>query len=344
MNFELLKRLCETPGAPGHEDRIREIVIDTLRAVCHDISVDALGNVIALRRGQGRRKLMLSSHMDEISFMVTHIDDDGFIRFIPLGGFDAKTLTAQRVIVHGTRDLLGVMGSKPVHLLTLDERKVAPRIEDFFIDVGLHAEEVRGAVSIGDTVTRQREVVEIGETVNGKSFDNRMGVFVMLEAMRRLEGHQVDVYAVATVQEEVGLRGATVAARNIDPDIGIALDTTLANDVPDAKAHEHITHLGAGAAIKIMDSSVISHPKLVQFLRRIADAAKIPYQLEVLPRGGTDTAALQRSGSGAAAGCISIPTRYIHSVIEMCHRRDIEACIDLLILAIARAHEGDFSH
>src|SRR5262249_9050613 len=162
-----------------------------------------------------KRKLMVSSHMDEISFMVTYIDDDGFIRFIPLGGFDPKTLTAQRVVVHGTRDLLGVMGTKPVHIMSAEEKKDPPKNEDYFIDEGLPGDEVRSAVGVGDTVTRQREMVEIGNTVNAKSFDNRMGVFVMLEAVRRLGAHQVDLYAVASAQEEIGIRGAQIAARNI---------------------------------------------------------------------------------------------------------------------------------
>jgi endoglucanase len=343
MDFNLLKRLCETAGAPGHEDRIREIVIEVLRPLCEEISIDSIGNVIAVKKGRGRGKMMIAGHMDEISFMVTHVDDDGFIRFTPLGGFDAKTLTAQRVVVHGTRDILGVMGSKPVHILSAEERKVAPKLEDYFVDVGLPTDEVRNLVNVGDTITRQREMVEIGNTVNGKSFDNRMGVFVMLEAMRRMGPHQVDLYAVASAQEEIGIRGASVAARNVDPDVGIALDVTLANDVPDAKPHEHVTRLGGGAAIKVMDSSVISNPKMVQFLRRIAQEASIPFQLEVLPRGGTDTSAIQRGGKGAAVGCISIPTRYVHSVIEMCHKKDIEACVQLLAAAIGRAHEEDFS-
>ena len=343
MDLNLLKRLCETAGAPGREERIREIVIECLRPLCEEISVDALGNVVALRRGRGRPKLMLSAHMDEISFLVTHIDDEGFLRFTPLGGFDAKTLTAQRVVVHGTRDLLGVMGTKPVHIISEEQRKNAPKIEEYFIDVGLGAEEVRASVSLGDPVTRQRELVEIGNNLNGKSFDDRMGLFVLIEAVRRLEKHEADLWVVATTQEEIGIRGALIAARNIDPDVGIAIDVTLANDVPEAKSHEYITRLGAGTAIKVMDSSVICNPKVVRFLRKIAQEGGIPFQMEILPRGGTDTAALQRAGSGAAAGCISIPTRYVHSVIEMCSRKDIEASIDLLVAAIGRVHEEDFS-
>jgi endoglucanase len=359
LNIDLLRRLCETPGAPGREERIRRVVIDVLKPLCDEVSTDALGNVIGVKRakspltsfketfgaaaGKPRPRLMLSGHMDEISFLVTHIDDQGFIRFTTLGGFDSKTLTAQRVFVHGKRDLLGVMGSKPVHIMTEEEKKQAPKIEDYFVDVGLPAAEVRALVGVGDVITRQRELVEIGQTLNAKSFDNRMGLFVMIEALAKLRSHEVDVYAVASVQEEVGIRGAVVATRNIDPDIGIALDITVANDVPEAKAHEYITRLGGGTAIKVMDSSVVCNPRIVAFLKQLAEVHEIPHQMEVLTRGGTDTAALQRSGKGAAVGCISIPTRYVHSVIEMCHQDDIRATIDLLALFIENAHRESYA-
>jgi endoglucanase len=362
LNVDLLRRLCDAPGAPGREERIRKLVIEVLTPLVDEISTDALGNVTGVKRpgpprsspggpprpspgGPAKKpvRLMLSSHMDEISFLVTHVDDHGFIRFIPLGGFDSKTLTAQRVIVHGRRDLLGVMGSKPIHIMTEEEKKAAPKLEDYFVDVGLPVDEVRSLVSVGDVMTRQRDLVEIGDTLNGKSFDNRIGLFVMIEALAQMSSHEVEVHAVASVQEEIGIRGASVAARNIDPDIGIALDITLANDVPEAKPHEQITRLGAGAAIKVMDSSVICNPKVVAHLKRLAESKEIPHQMEVLVRGGTDTAALQRSGKGAAAGCISIPTRYVHSVIEMCHKVDVRAAIDLLAAFIENAHRESYA-
>jgi len=349
LNLELLRKLCDAPGAPGREERIREVVLGVLKPLCDEVSVDALGNAIGIKRATAPRdrkkaaRLMLSSHMDEISFIATHIDDQGFIRFTTLGGFDAKTLTAQRVIVHGTRDLLGVLGSKPVHIQTESERKAIPKIEEFFIDVGLPASEVRAAVCVGDVITRQRELAEIGNTLNGKSFDDRIGLYVMCEALAQVKRHAVDIYAVASVQEEVGIRGANVAARNIDPDLGIALDVTVANDVPEAKSHEQVTRLGQGVAILVMDSSVICNPKIVTFLKRLAEERSIRYQLEVLARGGTDTAALQRSGKGAAAGCLSIPTRYVHSVIEMCHKDDVEAAVSLLVAFLENAHKESFA-
>ncbi len=342
MNLELLKELSQTPGAPGHEDQIRKIVIRELKPIVDKVEVDNMGNVIAFRKGSpGGPKLMLSGHMDEISFLVRHIDDNGFLRFTTLGGFDPKTLTAQRVLVHAKGgDLVGVMGTKPVHLLSDEERKVAPKTENYFIDLGLPKREVTRKVRIGDPVTRERSFVTFGNMVNTKSLDDRVGVFVMLEAVKKTRRHGVNLYAVASVQEEVGLRGATAAANRIEPDIAIALDVTLANDLPDAKPHEVVCELGKGAAIKIMDSSVIAHRKLVEFMRETAERKKIPYQMELLTAGGTDTAAMQKAGPGAVAGCISVPTRYVHSVIEMCHLKDTQAAINLLAAVIAGVHKA----
>jgi len=345
MNLSLFEEICQTPGAPGFEDRIRAVVVRELKPLVDELRVDALGNVIAHRKGKPKaKKLMLAAHMDEISFVVRHVDETGFIRFTTLGGFDPKTLTAQRVLVH-TRsgDVLGVMGTKPVHLMTEEERRAGPRIENYFIDVGLPAKEVTKKVRVGDPVTRERSFVKIGNTVNSKSLDNRVGVFVMIEAVRKARRQDIDLYAVATVQEEVGLRGATTASNDIRPDIGIALDVTLANDVPDARPFEKVSELGKGAAIKILDSSVIANRRLVDYLVKTAETKKIPYQLEVLSAGGTDTAAMQRAGSGAIAGCVSIPCRYVHSVIEMCHTKDVQASVDLVAAAIAGVHRADLS-
>jgi endoglucanase len=274
--------------------------------------------------------------MDEIGFIVTHIDDKGFLRFHTLGGFDPKTLTAQRVIVHGKEDLIGVMGSKPIHLMSPEERNKAPQIQDFFIDLGLPKKKVEKLVSVGTPVTRQRELIEMGNCVNCKSIDNRVSVFILLETLRKLKGNiPYDFYAAFTVQEEVGLRGAGVAAHHIEPDFGINLDTTIAFDTPGARPYEMVTELGKGAGIKIMDSSTICDTRMVDFLRKTADKHKILWQSEILPAGGTDTAGLQRNGkTGAIAGAISIPTRHIHQVIEMADKTDIQNCIDLLTYSV----------
>ena len=342
INFSLLKELCETPGAPGYEERIREIVIRELTPLSDSVEVDALGNVIAMKKGSQGGRFMIAGHMDEISFMVKFINDQGFLNFVPLGGFDPKTLTAQRVIVHGRKDLMGVMGSKPIHIMTEDDRRKPPKLDDFFVDLGLPAEKVKELVRVGDVITRERTVIEMGDVYNGKSFDDRVGVFVMIEGFRQAKSNKMDVYAVGTVQEEIGIRGATVAARNIDPDVGVALDVTLACDVPFTEKHQRVTEMGAGTAIKAYDGSVVPNWKMVDFMRDLCEQRKIPWQMEVLPAGGTDTAGIQRSGKGAAAGCISVPTRYVHSVIEMIHPTDVQASIDLMAALIEESTPDKF--
>jgi len=343
IDIELLRKICLVPGAPGFEDRVRDLVLQQIDDLVDEVRVDAMGNVIARRRGaDSTKKVMCAAHMDEISFIVTHIDDDGFVRFHTLGGFDAKTLTAQRVILHGKREILGVMGSKPIHLMKPDERNKAPQIADYFIDTGLPKAEVEKVLSVGDAITRERGLVEMGECVNAKSLDNRVSVFILIEALRGLQGRALpfDFYAVFTVQEEVGLRGAMTAASQVNPDLALGLDVTIAFDVPGAQAHEAVTRLGKGAGVKIMDGSVICDRRMIDHLKRIADDGDIAWQAEVLPAGGTDTAYLQRAGkSGSIAGAISIPCRHIHQVIEMCHKNDIQACIDLLQESVARMDE-----
>lgn len=331
INVKLLKEICETAGAPGFEQRIRELVLREIRDLADNISIDKIGNVIAFKKGRENKRVMIAAHMDEIGFMVTHIDDKGFLRFHPLGGFDPKTLTAQRVIVHGKKDLIGVMGSKPIHLMQADERNKAPHITDYFIDLGMRKEEVEKIISIGNPITRERELVEIGSSVNCKSIDNRVSVFILIEMLKELQLTPYDIYAVFTVQEEVGIRGASVAAHHIEPDFGFGLDTTIAYDVPEAKQHEMVTRLGEGTAIKIMDSSTICDYRMVNYMKQVADRYKIKWQPEVLPAGGTDTAGIQRMGkTGAISGCVSIPTRHIHQVIEMADKHDIRASITLL--------------
>jgi endoglucanase len=192
-------------------------------------------------------------------------------------------------------------------------------------------------------VTRERSFVEIGNTVDTKSLDDRVGVFVMIEAVRAAAEHEVDLYAVVTVQEELGLRGAVTAANAIQPDIGIAVDVTIANDGPDAKPYDHVADVGKGTAIKILDSSFVANHKLVDFMISIAERHEIPHQLEVLPLGGTDSASMQKAGAGAIAGCVSVPCRYAHTVVEMCHKDDIQASIDLLAATITGVHEADLS-
>lgn len=344
--MELLKKLCEAHGVPGREEAVRALVVSELEKLCDEIRTDALGNVIALKRGSGRGpKVMLAAHMDEIGFLVSHVDEKtGFLRIDPVGGFDPRVLMAQRVVVHTDgEDLIGIIGSKPPHVLTEEERKKPIELKDLFIDLGLPADEVKKRVHIGDFVTLQQDFTEVGNLVSCKALDDRVGVYVMLEAVKRAKNHVCDIYAVATTQEEVGVRGARVSSFNIAPDIGVALDVTVASDVPGVGEHEHVTKLGAGVAIKIKDSLSISNPKLVRAMRELAENKKIKYQMEILPRGGTDAGAIQLTREGVAAITLSIPTRYLHSVVEAAHKDDIQAAIDLLAAFLETAHEVDYS-
>lgn len=352
IDIDLLSAICKAPGAPGFEKEIRKLVLKELEEgkLADDVRIDAMGNVIALKKGKSsEKKAMAAAHMDEIGFIVTHIDDQGFLRFNPLGGFDPKTLSSQRVIVHGKKDVVGVMGSKPIHIMSPEERNKAPKLENYFIDLGLPVKKVKSLINIGDPVTRERELIEMGDCVNAKSLDNRVSVFVLLEMLRKLKKSRrkpaYDFYAVFTVQEEVGLRGASASALEIQPDFGFGLDTTIAYDVPGSQPQERVTSLGDGAGIKIMDSSTICDYRMVEFLKSTAKAKEIKWQPEILKAGGTDTAGLQRmSPGGSIAGAISIPTRHIHQVIEMSHQKDIEACINLLTAAACELDQWDWSH
>lgn len=346
LNIDLLAKICKTPGAPGFEQKVRALVLEELEGLVDEVETDNMGNVYAIKRGKESKRVMIGAHMDEIGFMVTHIDDKGFIRFHTLGGFDPKTLTAQRVIIHGKKDVVGVMASKPIHVMTADERNKVAKLSDYFIDTGLKPDEVKELVKIGDPVTREREFIEMGECVNSKSLDNRLAVFILIEMFKQLKGKEVpyDIYGVFTVQEEVGIRGANVSALRINPDFGFGLDTTIAFDLPGAAAHEMITKLGEGTAIKIMDASTICDYRMVDFMKKTADKHGIKWQPEILTAGGTDTAGIQRmTQGGSIAGAVSIPTRHLHQVIEMANKEDIQGSIDLLTACVSELDKHDWS-
>ncbi len=345
INVELLSKTCETAGAPGFENRVRELVLSNIKNHVDSIEIDNMGNVIALKKGRNNaKKVMIGAHMDEIGFIVTHVDANGFVKFHPLGGFDPKTLTSQRVIIHGKKDVIGVMGSKPIHVMTPEEKNKVPKITDYYIDLGISKKEVDKIVSVGDSITRQRELIEMGDCVNCKSLDNRIAVFILMEVLANMEKPAYDTYAVFTVQEEVGIRGAQVATLKVQPDFGFGLDTTIAYDVPGAAEHEKITSLGEGVAIKIMDASTICDTRMVSFMQEQATNNKIKWQNEILTAGGTDTASIQRmTPGGSIAGAFSIPTRHIHQVIEMVHKADVKNCIDLMDICLRNLDKSDWS-
>ncbi|WP_224447449.1 M42 family metallopeptidase [Haloprofundus salilacus] len=331
FDFELLRELTETSGVPGYEDRIREIVRRELETSTDRVSSDAMGNVVGSIDGESDYSVAIAAHMDEIGFMVRHVTDEGFLQLDPLGGFDARVLRAQRVTVHTEDgDLPGVIGSVPPHTLSDEQREKKEKVEDVHVDLGLDGNAVRERVSRGDLVTMDQTTVELGDHVTGKALDDRICLFAMLEAARRIENPDVTIHFAATVQEEVGIRGATALGGDVDPDLAVALDVTVANDVPGFDEGDYVTELGEGTAIKLKDSSVITNPKVHRRLRSVAEDEEIPYQLEILPAGGTDTAGFQNTHGAKPVGALSIPTRYLHTVTESAHVDDVSATIDLL--------------
>lgn len=336
--MKLLKRLTEACGTSGQEDEIKVILKDELSKICDKVTEDALGNIIGFKRGKApaskRKKVMLAGHMDEIGFVVNHIDESGFLRIVPLGGFDPRNLMAQKVFViaRGKKKLPGLLNvsGKPIHTQSPEDRKKELKVSDFYVDLGLPKKEVDKLVEIGDRVSWRRDFEEIGNCLSGKAMDDRVGIYVMLEALRKVKNPMHDVYAVGSVQEEVGCRGAMVSGYGIDPDVAIALDVTIAADIPGAGGHDSVSRIGDGIGIKIMDSFSISDPGLVKEFKTLAAKKKIKYQLEILPRGGTDAGAIQRVRSGKRVITLSVPTRYVHSVNELVHKEDVQAGIDLL--------------
>jgi tetrahedral aminopeptidase len=353
FDFKLLKEMSEMPGIPGYEYLIRKLIITKIKPYVDHIEIDAMGNLIALKKGKKEKgskkaipKVMVAAHMDEIGFITSHIEDTGYLRFTPLGGFDPKTLCSQRVVIYeNSQQIIGVIGSKPIHVMKAEEKRKVPEINDFYIDIGMDAKEVKRKVKIGTPIARYQNLIQIGRCVTGKSLDNRVCVYSLIQSLKSLKNHHCDLYAVFTTQEEVGIRGARVAAHTIEPDYGIALDVTLANDLPAIPERDHCTRIGSGTAIKVMDRSAIANPELISFFKKHAKKYRIPHQMEVMQGGGTDCSGIQyMSGKAAISGAISIPTRYIHSTTELACVDDIDNTIKLLTKSIENIHTLKITH
>jgi endoglucanase len=332
FDFDLLRDLTEFHGPPGYEDRIRGLVTEALEECTDEVRTDAMGNVVGTVEGDSDYSVVVAAHLDEIGFMVRHVTDEGFLQLDALGGWDPRVLRAQRVAVHTQQgELTGVIGSVPPHTQDDDDDDESDReVHDVYVDMCRDGEAVSELVSVGDLVTMRQTTEVVGNHVNGKALDDRVCVFAMLEAARELEDPDVTVHFAATTQEEVGLRGAEALGGDLDPDLALALDVTVANDVPGFEDGDQVTRLGEGAAIKLKDGSVITNPKVNRRLREVAEDADIDHQFEILPSGGTDTANLQRAGGATPAGALSIPTRYLHTVTESAHVDDVTATTDLL--------------
>jgi endoglucanase len=336
MNLGLLKQLSEMPGVPGREERVREFLTPHFKKLFDTVTTDAMGNLIGRKapKKKGAPRVLIAAHMDEIGFYVKHIDDKGYLKLNNVGGFDTRNLFARRVRVQPSsgEELVGLLnpGGRPVHIAKDEDRKKIPEIGEFFVDLCMDPKLVKERVKIGDPVTLIQQFDEIGDCVTGKCLDNRVACFIAVEAMKKVKNLKYDLAIAATVQEEVGLRGAGPAAFATDPEMAIGLDTTLCCDTPGIPEDERVTQQGKGVAIKVMEGSSISDRGMVDSFVRVAQQKKIPHQLALLPRGGTDSGAMQRVRAGVKTLTLGIPTRYIHTVTECIHKTDIQSAIDLL--------------
>jgi len=350
--MDLLKKLTQTPGVPGREHRMRELIMAEAKGLFDDMQVDPMGSIIAVRKprpkqgGSGKKttkktagssdsptRVMLAAHMDQIGFLVKHIDDNGFLRVHNVGGFDTRNLFARLVTVcTESGDLPGVLNisGKPIHVATEEEKKKIPEISDLIIDLGLPADEVKNKVRVGDMVVMNVPFTEVGNTVVAQAMDNRVSCWLAIRAIEQLSHHDCEIHCVFTVQEEVGLRGAFTSAYAVMPDIGIGLDTTLCIDTPGVGEDQSVTKQGDGAALTVMDSTSIGDLEILETFEKLAQKHNIPSQRSIMPRGGTDTAGIQRAGPGVRSFTLSCPTRYVHTITEMVHRTDLDACRDLL--------------
>ena len=322
---KLLQQLTETFGPSGYEDNVRNLVLAEVKPLADEIRVDALGNLIARKRPskvtKDTKKIMVAAHMDEIGLMVSHVDENGFVRFSSIGGVFGKYILGGRVrFLNGVQGVIGYDRFEKVHEM--------PTLDKIYIDVGATSKK-DCPVQVGDVAAFDRPFIEMGNRLVAKSMDDRAGVLVAIETLRALpKATPHDVYFVFTTQEEVGVRGAGTSAFSVDPDIGIAIDVTPSADTPNAAKMEMA--LGKGPCVKIQDAGAISDPRVVQWMIRAAEKNKIPYQREVLLFGGTDARGIQMTRAGVPAGCLSIPARYVHSPSEMVDYTDMQNSVKLL--------------
>jgi putative aminopeptidase FrvX len=327
---DLIRTLTEAYGPSGHEEQIREIIRAEVETFADKVRVDALGSLIALKKGSGEGKqVMLAAHMDEIGLIVSYVDEKGFLRAQPIGGVDVMTLVGGRV--RFADGALGVLAPED-----RQEFRKDPQLDKLYIDVGARSQD-EAKDRLGQAVGFVRPFADLGRRVASKALDDRIGCVVLIETLRQLQDSPHDVFFVFSVQEEVGLRGARTSAYGLAPDVGIAVDITISADTPEAP--KLAMKLGAGPCIKVMDSGMLSHPGVKNLLIETAEAHGIPYQLEVLPRGSTDAAAIQLAHGGVPAGCVSIPCRYFHTPSEMVDIEDVENSIKLLIAVLQKPIE-----
>ena len=338
----MLEKLSNACGVTGREDEVREMMKTWLGPHADEVRQDKLGNVIAVKTGKEKApKVMLAAHMDEIGLIVKNITKDGFLQFAKLGGIDDRILIAQRVIVHTAKGRkAGIIGSKPPHIMKDEDKKKIVEADKLFIDIGASSRDDahKMGAKVGDVISFDTQFAKITKDLMiGKAFDDRVGCCLLIEVMKQLKNVEATIYAVGTVQEEVGLRGACVSAFQISPDVALALDVTVAGDVPGVKEVEAHVKMAKGPVIGVMDAGLITHPKVLSLLVGSAEKAKVPYQLETGLAGSTDAARIALSREGVPCGVLSIPTRYIHSPSSMLSLSDVDRAVALAVASIEEA-------
>ena len=328
---DLIKRLTEAYGPSGSEDQVRQIIVEEIAGTVDQTSVDALGNLVAIKRGAGPR-VMLAAHMDEIGVVISHIDEKGFVRFAPVGGVYPETLTGQRVKF--ANGLEGVIGSEP-----RESRSEEIKLSKLFIDVGVDGRDAAEAVDkVGQFATFWREFQEVNRRFVSKAMDDRLGCAILVQLLKELKTSPNELLCVFTAQEEVGPRGAMTSAYAANPMLAIAVDVTTTGDTPESKPMA--VSLGKGPAIKVKDSGMLTHPSVRQMLIDTAVEAGIPYQIEVLEGGSTDGAVIQTTRSGIPTGVLSVPCRYVHTPSEMVDKDDVQNAVRLLLHLLSRRLDG----
>lgn len=328
---ELLKKLTEANGVSGNEDEVRNIIREEIMPLVDKVYIDGIGNLIGYKKGKSEdaKKVMLCAHMDEVGFIITSISDNGMLKFKPVGGIDPRILISKRVLI-GKDRIPGVLGIKAIHLQEPSERANAVKVDQMYIDIGAKSkEEAEGLVKLGDYASFDSEMVQFGENkIKAKALDDRVGCLALIEALKA--EYDDDVYACFTVQEEVGLRGAGVAAYHVQPDIAMVVEGTTCSDVTGVDEHMYSTIMGAGPAITIMDGSSISDRDLIDKLRDIAEDRSIPYQLKKGTTGGNDAGKIHLSREGVATCVVSVPCRYIHSPSSVMDMDDLKNTVELV--------------
>ncbi|OHR63827.1 peptidase M28 [Bacillus sp. HMSC76G11] len=345
--LQMLKDLTDAKGIPGNEREPREVMKKYITAYADEVTTDGLGSLIAKKTGkEGGPKIMVAGHLDEVGFMVTKIDDKGFLRFQPVGGWWSQVMLAQRVTICTKKgDVTGVIGSKPPHILPPEARKKPVDIKDMFIDIGASSREeaLEFGVLPGDQIVPYFEftVMNNDKMLLAKAWDNRIGCAIAIDVLKGLKDadHPNVVYGVGTIQEEVGLRGARTSAHVIQPDIGFGVDVGIAGDTPGITEKEASSKMGEGPQIILYDASMVSHKGLRDFVVGVADELSIPYQFDAIAGGGTDSGAIHMTANGVPALSITIATRYIHSHAAMLHRDDYENAVKLITEVIKRLDE-----